>query len=121
MARGRTESAAVSRYLEALGGPPAKRGRRRSEETIRARLATIADELKTANALQRLHLLQERKNLNAELEEREQAPVPITELEEAFVKFAASYGERHKIAWNTWREVGVPAATLRRAGVKPRS
>ena len=39
--------------------------------------------------------------------------------EDAFVAVAAAYSRRHHIAYATWREVGVPAAVLRRAGVTP--
>jgi hypothetical protein len=43
--------------------------------------------------------------------------VDVDQLEEAFVAVARSYGERHGISYAAWRELGVPAAVLRRAGI----
>ena len=41
-----------------------------------------------------------------------------TEEERAFVEAAAPYGERKGISYKAWREVGVPAAVLKRAGIR---
>ena len=41
----------------------------------------------------------------------------ISELEDAFVEVAVSYSGRKGITYSAWREVGVPAATLKRAGI----
>ena len=38
-------------------------------------------------------------------------------LEEQFVIAAKGYSERKGISWTAWREVGVPASVLERAGV----
>ena len=43
--------------------------------------------------------------------------IDLDELEGAFVEVAKSYGERKGIAYATWRDVGVSAATLKRAGI----
>ena len=43
--------------------------------------------------------------------------VDLDELEESFVGVAKAYGERKGIAYATWRDVGVSAATLNRAGI----
>jgi hypothetical protein len=42
---------------------------------------------------------------------------PIFELEEAFVKVAASWAKRTGISAAALREVGVPGSVLRRAGL----
>ena len=39
-------------------------------------------------------------------------------LEEAFVGAASEYSDRKGISYSAWRELGVPAAVLKRAGVK---
>ncbi len=39
------------------------------------------------------------------------------DIEEAFVGVAKGYGERKGISYATWRDVGVSAATLKRAGI----
>ena len=41
-------------------------------------------------------------------------------LETAFVDVAKSYSERQGIGYQSWREVGVPAAVLSRAGITRR-
>jgi hypothetical protein len=43
--------------------------------------------------------------------------VDIEELEDAFVGIAASYSVRQGISYQSWREVGVPASVLARAGI----
>ena len=45
------------------------------------------------------------------------AAVDQTAVEDAFVQVAKSYGERQGISYNAWREVGVPAPVLKRAGI----
>ena len=42
-------------------------------------------------------------------------PVPVTA---AFVQAARPYGERKGISYAAWREAGVDAAVLKRAGVR---
>ena len=39
--------------------------------------------------------------------------------EDDFVAVARTYSRRHGITFDTWREIGVPAAVLRRAGLRP--
>jgi hypothetical protein len=116
MEQGRAEGRAVRDYLEALRSSKPKRGRKRTSETIEARLARIDDELTTATAIEELQLLQERRDLQDELATMDTG-VDLEELETAFVDVAKSYGERKGIAYATWRDVGVPAATLKRAGI----
>lgn len=103
-------------YLEALRSTKPKRGRKRTAESIEARLAKIEDELETASAIEELQLLQERRDLQVELESMG-GGVDLESLEEAFVEVAKSYGERKGIVYATWRDVGVPAAALKRAGI----
>ncbi len=116
MERGRAEGRVVRDYLEALRSSKPKRGRKRTADTIEARLAKIEDELTTASAIDELQLLQERRDLQAELATMGTG-VDLDELEASFVEVAKSYGERKGIAYATWRDVGVSAATLKRAGI----
>jgi hypothetical protein len=116
MERGRAEGRVVRDYLEALRSSKPKRGRKRTAETINARLEKIDDELTTASAIEELQLLQERRDLQAELDNMDSG-VDLDELERAFVDVAKAYGERKGIAYATWRDVGVSAATLKRAGI----
>lgn len=116
MERGRAEGRIVRDYLEALRSSKPKRGRKRTADTINARLAKIDDELTTASAIEELQLLQERRDLQAELSTMDSG-VDLDELETSFVEVAKSYGERKGIAYATWRDVGVSAATLKQAGI----
>lgn len=116
MERGRAEGRIVRDYLEALRSSKPKRGRKRTADTINARLAKIDDELTTASAIDELQLLQERRDLQAELATIDSG-IDLDELETAFVEVAKSYGERKGIAYATWRDVGVSAATLKQAGI----
>ena len=68
LAQGRTEGRAVRDYLEALAAHAPKRGRRRTVESVDRRLAAIEDELGTADAVARLKLVQERRDLQTERE-----------------------------------------------------
>ena len=116
LAAGREQGAAVRRYLEALDAVKPRRGRRRTPESITERLAAIEAEIAEAEPLQRLHLRQERRALRAEQAETQET-VDIGALEKQFVKVAAAYGERKGLDYLTWREEGVPAAVLQKAGI----
>ena len=119
LAQGRMESKVVRDYLEALRSAKPKRGRKRSPESIQKRLAKIESELASADPLTELLLLQERRDLQDEAESLGSGD-DLASAEEAFVKVAKAYSERRHISYATWREVGVEAAVLKRAGV-PRS
>lgn len=116
LAQGRAEGKAVRDYLEALRSTKPKRGRKRTAESITKRLATIDRELEDADALSELKLVQERRDLNDELESM-QAKVDVAALEAAFVKVAKDYSARQGISYSSWREVGVEPAVLKRAGI----
>src|ERR1700682_1879911 len=117
LAIGRDQGRAVRRYLEALEAHKPKRGRKRTSESIQRRLDAIEDRLTIADPLTRVNLLQERMDLTAELESKE-AVVDLTALEEDFVVAAADYSDRKGISYAAWREAGVDAAVLRRAGIR---
>jgi hypothetical protein len=116
LAVGREESRAVRRYLEALEAHKPKRGRKRTAESIQARLRQIDSRLPNADALSRVHLVQERINLEAELAAKEDT-VDLKSLEEGFVQAARGYGERKGLTYGAWRAAGVDAVVLRRAGI----
>jgi hypothetical protein len=116
LAEGREQGRGVRLYLEALEKNRPKRGRKRTSDSISKRLETIEQRLPDADPLTRLHLIQERLNLQTELESLK-AKTDLTELEEAFVVAAKSYGERKGITHAAWRALGVPAEVLRKAGI----
>ena len=116
LAAGRAEGRAVRAYLEALDQHRPKRGRKRTPDSVNARLAKIDTELESADPMTRLSLVQERLDLLTELESLT-TTVDLTALEADFVKSAKGYGERKGISYAAWREVGVSAATLKAAGI----
>ena len=118
LAAGRTESKAVKDYLNALEANRPKRGRRRTPESIDRRLAALNEQIPAAEPFQRLSLIQERVDLERELAALTSGPgVDLSDLEKGFVKVARSYAERKGISYASWREVGVPAAVLSKAGI----
>lgn len=117
LAEGREQGRAVRRYLEALEAHKPKRGRKRTPESVQKRLAAIDERLAAADALTRLHLVQERMNLAAELSSTDNT-VDMKALEDEFVAAAAPYGARKGITYAAWRQLGLDPGVLRRAGIK---
>ena len=116
LAVGREEGRAVRRYLEALELHKPRRGRKRTPESIQRQLASIEDNLANADPLSRVQLIQQRMDLQRELEAKSQT-VDLSALEADFVTAAKGYGERKGISYAAWREAGVDAAVLKKAGI----
>lgn len=116
LAVGRDEGRAVRNYLEALEAHKPKRGRRRTPESISRRLEQIERDLPYADPLSRVHLTQEQLDLQAELQ-TQPAAVDLASLEEGFIRAAGGYSARKRISYTAWREVGIGADVLRRAGI----
>jgi hypothetical protein len=116
LAVGRAEGRAVRAYLDALRATKPKRGRRRTTESINARLAAIETELESADPLTELKLVQERMDLTNELANLDSG-IDLGALEADFVKVAKSYSERHGITYAAWRHVGIDPAVLKKAGI----
>ena len=116
LAVGRAQGLAVRRYLEALERTRPRRGRRPSAESLNKQLADIQSRLKESDPLQRLHLIQKRKEVEARINAGSSTE-DISSLERGFVSAAGEYARRKGIDYATWREAGVPADVLRRAGV----
>ena len=121
LAEGRAASRAVRNYLEALEAHKPRRGRKRTPDTISRRLVAIAEELETdIDPLTRLHLIQERMDLEQEVGQLSEG-VDLAALESEFVAVASTYSTRKGISYTAWRELGVPADVLKRAGVSRRA
>lgn len=117
LAQGRSQSRAVKAYLAALKNNKPKRGRKRTSESISARLEKISAELANADALQEVLLLQEQADLERELASMG-ADVDLSALEAEFIKVAQNYAAAKGIDYSTWRKVGVSADILAKAGIK---
>jgi len=116
LAQGRAQGRAVRNYLEALEAHKPKRGRKRTPDSIKKRLARIDAEYAEGDQLKRLQLAQERLDLQRELDASEQA-VDLSALEREFRSAAKPYGERKGITYAAWRQVGVPDGVLKAAGI----
>ena len=116
LALGREQGRAVRRYLEALELHKPKRGRKRTPESVQRQLAAIEGKLRAADPLTRVQLIQQRMDLQAELASQG-AAVDLGALEADFVKAARDYGQRKGISYAAWREAGVGAAILKKAGI----
>src|SRR3954469_14470502 len=90
LAEGREQGRAVRRYLEALEAHKPRRGRKRTIESMKARLATIEEALPDAAPLDRLHLVQERIDLEAEIASVGEK-LDLAALENDFVQAAGPY------------------------------
>jgi hypothetical protein len=116
LAEGREQGRAVRAYLDALEANAPKRGRKRTPDSIAKRLDAIDAEMAAADQLKRVGLIQERIDLQAELAAAGDK-VDISRLESAFVAAAKPYSDRKGITRAAWREVGVPPAVLKAAGI----
>ncbi len=116
LAQGRNEARAVSKYLDALAAGKGKRGRKRTPESISMVIVRLDKELADASPIRRLELTQKRYDLVAE-RERLLTRVDLSGLEKDFVKVAKSYAARNGIGYGAFRELGVAAEVLKRAGI----
>jgi hypothetical protein len=115
LAKGRVEGRIVRDYLEGLRATKPKRGRKRTPETVTARLVAIDTELEIASPMTELLLVQERRDLRAELETMSET-IDMVQLEAEFVEVVKSYSESKHISYQSWRDVGVEASVLKAAG-----
>ena len=115
----KAEVAAVREYLKVLEQNAPRPGRKRTPEGVHRQLASVAAEMKGATVTRRLGLVQQRIDLEAELEAIEQASsIDLSALEASFVDHAAAYSGRRDISYTAWREIGVSAAPLQAAGIR---
>ena len=115
----KSEITAIRDYLKALVQNAPQRGRRRTAESMGRQLAALEGEMAGASVTKRLSLIQQRIDLEADLETLSQAAsVDLSALEAGFATHAAAYGGRRGISYAAWREIGVSSATLKSAGIR---
>ncbi len=118
LAVGRDEGRSIRRYLEALEAHRPRPGRKRTLDSVQRQLEATLEQLTKSSALDRVHLLQRRLDLEQELGRMtQQSDVDLEELEATFIEALPGYSARKHISYAAWREVGVPARTLREAGI----
>jgi hypothetical protein len=117
LAEGRTMSATVDRYLSALNTPK-QRGRKVSSSTLRHRLTAAEERLKSAVGVAKVLAAQDVRDLRARLaDSTSSGAADIKALESAFVRVASKFGQNRGISYSAWRDAGVSAPVLKRAGV----
>jgi len=117
LAEGRTMSATVDRYLSAVNTPK-RRGRKVSKASLESRLAAARARGRNATGVDKVLAAQEVRDLQGRLATIESSGgADLKSLEAAFVKIAKRFGENRGIGYGAWRDAGVPAVVLKKAGV----
>jgi hypothetical protein len=117
LAEGRTMSATVDRYLASVNMPQ-RRGRKVSKATLEQRLAKAQQELRSASGVSRVLAAQEVRDLQGKLAQlTSTVGVDMKSLEANFVKIAKQFGGQRGIGYGAWRDAGVSAEVLKRAGI----
>lgn len=116
LAKGRAQARAVKQYLRARE-TESKRGPKLTPEKLRGRIEDLKQSIEEEDdPTRRLELIQQRMDDEERLSSIEETP-DMEQLESDFVDVAKEYSERKGISYSAWRELGVPAAVLKRAGV----
>jgi seryl-tRNA(Sec) selenium transferase len=116
LAEGRRQARAIKAYLKALGSR--RPGRPVTKESLQTRLARIQKQIESvSDPLEKVSLTQTRLDVEDQLANIG-AGESLEEREKGFIAYAQGYSERKGISYTAWREVGVPAAVLRKAGIK---
>jgi len=117
LAEGRTMSATVDRYLAAVNTPK-RRGRKVSQAALVERLGAAQTRAKSATGVERVLAAQEVRDISSRIAAMQSAgTTDLKDLENAFVRVAKAFGEKRGIGYGAWRDAGVPAVVLKRAGV----
>ncbi len=115
LAKGRKESRAIKAYLSTIESR--RPGRPVTKQNLESRLARVNSNLEsTDDPLKRIDLLQSRLDLESAISASTDS-VDIEQLEADFVSHAAGYSERKGITYTAWRQFGVPAGVLKKAGI----
>jgi hypothetical protein len=117
LAEGRAQGRIVANYLDALEAHRPRRGRKRTIDTVRRQLAETSQQIKDAGGSGRLELIQRRRDLETELDTMQAGGADLPALEREFVKVGKGYAARKGISYASFREFGVPAEVLAKAGI----
>lgn len=116
LAQGRRESKAIKSYLEALAAR--KPGRPLNSDGLNKRMEKVNEKLESSqDPLEKVELIQTKLDIEKALADLGDTQ-DLTSLERGFVDNASAYSERKGVSYTAWREIGVPAVVLRRAGIK---
>lgn len=116
LAEGRRQSRAIKAYLSTLKSK--RPGRPVTTDSLQSRLDRIKKQIEeTTDPLDSVNLMQTKLDVEAQMA-RMGGSQSSDELEKGFIEYAKGYSERKGISYTAWRQVGVPAAVLREAGIK---
>ncbi|MDP8927752.1 MAG: hypothetical protein M3O70_04020 [Actinomycetota bacterium] len=116
LARGRQQAKVVRDYLEALH-TNGQRGRPIDRQSLEGKIERLQAQInEEPNAARRVELIQQRLDAERRLAGLEES-ADREALERDFISVAKEYSQRRGITYTAWREVGVPAAVLREAGI----
>lgn len=112
----RSASNVVKRYLDAMKNRNGARGDAEAQvRRAQGKLATVRGKLAAEPAsFARLRLLQQERDLLREVDSLGSVP----QLEAEFIQLAPVVASEYGIEYATWREAGVDAAVLEKAGIK---
>lgn len=117
LAQGRQMSAVVDRYLSSVNTPK-QRGRKVSKSVLEQRLAAAKARVGSAKGVEKVLAAQEIRDLQSRLASMSSSGGTDTKgLEAEFVKIAKKFGENRGITYGAWRDAGVPAEVLKKAGI----
>lgn len=118
LAEGRTISNTVDRYLQLVNAPK-RRGRKVSTDSIKAKITKLSREAKSPGVKSVL-AIQEMRDLEKRLASMSESGngASVKQAEDAFVKIAKKFGENRGVGYGAWRDAGVPAIVLKRAGIE---
>jgi hypothetical protein len=115
LAQGRREARAIKGYLEALGSR--RPGRPVTPASLKKRVDELNRKLEAEpNPLRAVEIRQQRLDAEKALVDAETA-ADISDLERGFARHVKSYSDRKGISYAAWRQSGVPAAVLKKAGI----
>ena len=115
LAEGRIQARAIKSYLSALGNR--RPGRPVTRESLTGRLERLNDRIESEDdPLARVELIQQRQDVEDQIATLADE-TDFVALESGFTQHAKAYSERKGISYSAWREIGVPAATLRAAHI----
>lgn len=116
LAQGRLEARSIKSYLRALDSR--RPGRPVTKESLDKRLERVNSKLgDESDPLKRIDLLQSKLDIETALASVEDG-ANVEELAATFVTHARSYSDRKGISYTAWRQFGVPADVLRKAGIQ---
>lgn len=118
LAEGRTMSATVDRYITYINMPKT-RGRKVPLAELRRRREAARETVRTATGVAKLTAAQDARDLEARIATLEAASNGTNgaKLEADFIKVAKRFGAARSVGYGAYREAGVSAVVLKKAGV----